>query len=79
MLAHGFGRVLRKRDAIVTTDIIEGIASKGFGLELAAELGKLLAAGLEITIERTVTDVGQCGQFRFTIGSFHIDADYGVN
>ena len=63
MFAHWFGWVFWKRDAIVLTDIIEGFASKSFRLKLTPEFGKLLPAGLEITIERTVTDVGQSGQF----------------
>ena len=63
MLAHGFRGILWKCDAIVAANIIEGFTSKGLRLELTAELGELLATGLEITIERTVTDVGQCGQF----------------
>ena len=63
MLAHGFGWIFRKRDAIVVADIIEGTTAKGLGLEATAELGKNLPARLEVTIERTVTDVGQSGQF----------------
>ena len=63
MLAHGFRWLLWKRDAIVTADIVKGFATDGFGLQLAAEFGKLLSTGSEITIERTVTDVGQSGQF----------------
>ena len=63
MLVHWFWRIFWERDAIVTADIIEGFAPKGLRLELTPEFGKLLPAGLEITIERTVTDVGQNGQF----------------
>lgn len=63
VLAHWFWWILREGDAIVGADIIEGFASKGLRLEFTAELGELLTAGTEITIERTVTDVGQNGQF----------------
>ena len=63
MLAHWFGRIFRERDAVVVADIVEGFATEGLRFLPAAELIQLLSARLEITVERTVTDVGQCGQF----------------
>ena len=63
VLVHGFGWIIWKRDAIVGADIIEGFAPKGLGLRGTPKLGKDLATSLQITIESTVTDISQYGQF----------------
>lgn len=63
MLADGFGRIVREGDAIVLANVVEGFATEDFGLEGAAHRGEDFAAGLEVTVERTVRDTGHGGQF----------------
>jgi len=53
----------RQVDVVVVADVVQGIATQGFGIKRTAKIGQFLPAGAKIAVEGGVRYIGQSGQF----------------